>query len=94
MTYQYFPVSHACGGLFLSGNQDPTSETYGCSEYSINVGLNVINTIKKNMVEALDKNILQIDNIRNRIERLDETCKDIVDDMRLANRDKKTNISE
>jgi hypothetical protein len=47
---------------------------------------------KKDMVEAWDNNILHIENIRNRIERLDETCKDIVDDMRLANCDKKTNI--
>jgi hypothetical protein len=46
------------------------------------------------MVESLDRNILHIDNIRNHIERLDETCTDIVDDMRLANRDKKTNIPE
>jgi hypothetical protein len=46
------------------------------------------------MVEALYINILHIENIRNRIERLEETCKDIVDDMRLANRDKKTNIPE
>jgi hypothetical protein len=41
------------------------------------------------MVEALDNNILHIDNIRNRIEHLEEKCKDIVDDMRLANCDKK-----
>jgi hypothetical protein len=49
---------------------------------------------KKDMVEALDINILHIENIRNRIERLDETCRDIVDDMNLANRDKKANIPE
>jgi hypothetical protein len=48
---------------------------------------------KKDIAEALDNNI-HIENIRNRIERLDETCKDIVDYMRLANRDKKTNIPE
>jgi hypothetical protein len=30
----------------------------------------------------------------NRIEGLEETCKGIVDDMRLANHDKKTNIPE
>jgi hypothetical protein len=46
------------------------------------------------MVEALDINILHIENIRNRIERLDETCRDSVDDMNLANRDKKKNIPE
>jgi hypothetical protein len=45
-------------------------------------------------VETLDNNILHIENIRNCIERLDETCKDIVDDMRLANCDNKTNIPE
>jgi hypothetical protein len=45
------------------------------------------------MEEALDNNILHIENIRNCIERLDETCNDIVDDMHLANRDKK-NIPE
>jgi hypothetical protein len=43
---------------------------------------------KKDMVEALYINILHIENIRNIIERLEETCKDIVDDMRLANREK------
>jgi hypothetical protein len=41
------------------------------------------------MIEALDNNILHIEKIRYPIERLDETCKDIVDDMRLANHDKK-----
>jgi hypothetical protein len=46
------------------------------------------------MVEALDNNILHIENIRNPIKRLDETCKDIVDGIRLANCDKKTNIPE
>jgi hypothetical protein len=49
---------------------------------------------KKDMVEALDINILHIENIRNRKERLDETCRDIVDDMNFANRDKKANIPE
>jgi hypothetical protein len=44
---------------------------------------------KKELVESLDNNILHIENIRNRIECLDETCKDIVDDMRLANCDPK-----
>jgi uncharacterized spore protein YtfJ len=47
---------------------------------------------KKDMVEALDINILHIENIRNRIERLDETCRDIVDEINFANRDKKANI--
>jgi hypothetical protein len=46
------------------------------------------------MVEALDINILHIENIRNRIERLDKTCRDIVDGMNFANCDKKTNIPE
>jgi hypothetical protein len=46
------------------------------------------------MVEALDINILHIENIRNRIECLDETCRDIVDDMNFANREKKANIPE
>jgi hypothetical protein len=45
-------------------------------------------------VEALDINILHIENISNHIERLDETCRDIVDHMNLANRDKKANIPE
>jgi hypothetical protein len=49
---------------------------------------------KKYLVESLDTNILQIENVRNRIERLEETRKDIVDDMRHANREKKTNIPE
>jgi hypothetical protein len=39
---------------------------------------------KKDMVEALDIDILHIENIRNHIERLDETCRDIVDDMNLC----------
>jgi hypothetical protein len=49
---------------------------------------------KKDMVEALDINILHIENTRNRTEHLDETCKDIVDDMCLANRDNNINIPE
>jgi hypothetical protein len=49
---------------------------------------------KKDMVETFDINILHIENIRNRIERMDETCKDIVDDMNFANRDKDANIPE
>jgi hypothetical protein len=49
---------------------------------------------KKDMVEALDINILQIENMRYHIEFLDETCSDIVDGMSLANRDKKENIPE
>jgi hypothetical protein len=69
-------------GFVFPGNQDPNSETDGCSEYSINVGLNVRNATKKNMVEALDNTVLHIENIKNRIECLDETCKEIVDDMR------------
>jgi predicted AlkP superfamily phosphohydrolase/phosphomutase len=93
LTYQSIPAYHIMHveGFVSPGKQDPTSETYGCSEYLINVGLNVRNAIKK-MVKALDINILHIENIRNRIERLEETCKDIVDDMRLANHDQKTNI--
>jgi hypothetical protein len=39
---------------------------------------------KKDMVEALDINILHIENLRNRIERLDKTCRDIVDDMNVT----------
>jgi phage host-nuclease inhibitor protein Gam len=46
------------------------------------------------MVEALDINILHIENIRNSIEHLVETYRDIVDDMNLANSDKKSNIPE
>jgi uncharacterized protein (UPF0335 family) len=46
------------------------------------------------MVEAFDINILHIENIRNRIERMDETCRDIADDMSFANRDKDANIPE
>jgi uncharacterized protein (UPF0335 family) len=34
---------------------------------------------------------LHIENIRNRIERMDENCNDLVDDMIYANRDKDTN---
>jgi hypothetical protein len=49
---------------------------------------------KKDMVEAFDINILHIENIRNHIERLDETCRDVVDDMNFANHDKKANIPE
>jgi hypothetical protein len=44
------------------------------------------------MVEAFDTNILHIEQIRNRIERMDESCNDLVDDMIYANRDKDTNI--
>jgi hypothetical protein len=50
--------------------------------------------MKKDMVEAFDINILHIENIRNRIERMDETCRDVVDDMNFANRDKDANIPE
>jgi hypothetical protein len=42
----------------------------------------------------LDRNILQIENQRARIALLEETCKDIVDDMHHSNRAKKTNIPE
>jgi uncharacterized protein (UPF0335 family) len=49
---------------------------------------------KKELLESVDNNILHIENMRNRIERLEETCKDIVDDMRQENRKKKTNIPE
>jgi hypothetical protein len=49
---------------------------------------------KKDMVEALDINILHVENIRNRIERLEETCKDIVDGMNIVNHDKQANIPE
>jgi hypothetical protein len=49
---------------------------------------------KKDLVEYLDNNILHIENARNRIECLEETCKDIEDDMRPANLEKKRNIPE
>jgi hypothetical protein len=49
---------------------------------------------KKDMVEAFDINILHIENIRNRIERFYETCRDIEYDMNFANSDKKANIPE
>jgi hypothetical protein len=49
---------------------------------------------KKDLVESLDNNILHIENMRDRMERLEETYKDIVDDMRHANREKKRNIPE
>jgi hypothetical protein len=49
---------------------------------------------KKDLVESLDHNFLHIENQRARIERLEEACKDIVDDMRHSNRAKKTNIPE
>jgi hypothetical protein len=45
-------------------------------------------------VESLDHNILQIENQRARIERLEEACKDIVDDVRHSNRAKKIYIPE
>jgi hypothetical protein len=47
---------------------------------------------KKEMVEAFETNILHIENIRNRIELMDENCNDLVDDMNYANRDKDINI--
>jgi hypothetical protein len=47
---------------------------------------------KKEMVEAFDTNILHIENIWNRIERMDENCNDLVNDMNYANHDKDTNI--
>jgi hypothetical protein len=46
------------------------------------------------MVEAFDINILNIENKRNRIERMDENCSDLVDDMNFENRDKDANIPE
>jgi hypothetical protein len=49
---------------------------------------------KEELVESLNNNILHIENLRARIERLEETCKDIVDGMRHSNRVKKTNIPE
>jgi hypothetical protein len=49
---------------------------------------------KKDMIEAFDINILHIENIRNQIERMDETCRDIVDDLNFENRDKDANIPE
>jgi hypothetical protein len=81
-------------GFIFSGNQNPTSEIHDCSEHSIHVVLNVRNTIKKELVESLDNNILHIESLRARIERLEETCNDIVDDMCNSNRARKTNIHE
>jgi uncharacterized protein (UPF0335 family) len=49
---------------------------------------------KKDLIESLDNNILHIENLRARIERLEETRKDIVDDMRHANRQNKTKFLE
>jgi hypothetical protein len=49
---------------------------------------------KKDMVKAFYINILHIENIQNRIERMDENCNDLVDDMNFANREKDTNIPE
>jgi hypothetical protein len=46
------------------------------------------------MVEAFDINILHIENIRNRIERMDENCNDLVDGMSFANCGKYANIPE
>jgi hypothetical protein len=46
------------------------------------------------MVEAFNINILHIENIRNTIEHMDETCRDIVDDMSFENCDKDANIPE
>jgi hypothetical protein len=43
---------------------------------------------KKERVEAFDTNILHIEQIRNRIEHMDESCNDLVDDMNYANHDK------
>jgi hypothetical protein len=45
-------------------------------------------------VESLDHNILQIENQRVRIERLEEACKDIVDEVRQSNHANKKNIPE
>jgi hypothetical protein len=49
---------------------------------------------KKDLVGSLDRNILQIENKRARIERLEEACNDIVDDVRQSNHANKTNIPE
>jgi hypothetical protein len=46
------------------------------------------------LIESLDNNILHIENVRARIDRLEETYKDIVDDTCHANREKKINIPE
>jgi hypothetical protein len=48
----------------------------------------------KNMGEAFDINISHIENIRNRIEVMDENSSDLVDDMNFANRDEDANIPE
>jgi hypothetical protein len=44
---------------------------------------------KKELVESLDYNIVQIENERMRIEHLEETCIDMVDDVRQSNHAKK-----
>jgi hypothetical protein len=49
---------------------------------------------KKELVESLDYDILQTENQRALIERLEEACKDIVDDVRHSNHARKTNIPE
>jgi hypothetical protein len=49
---------------------------------------------KEELLEFLDNNILHIEDQRARIERIEETCKAIVDDIRHSNRAKKKNIPE
>jgi hypothetical protein len=48
-------VSHMWRAFPPPGNQDPTSETYGCSEYSIKVGLNLHIENITNLIERFDE---------------------------------------
>jgi hypothetical protein len=49
---------------------------------------------KKDLVESLDHTIVPIENQRTRVERLEEACKDVIDDVRQQNHAKKLNITD
>jgi hypothetical protein len=92
MTYQSIPASHVCGGLCFPGKSRPHLRNLWLQLIVNQPWTQYQKCYQKRYGGGL--NILHIENIRNRIERLDETCKDIVDDMRLANHDQKNNIPE
>jgi hypothetical protein len=87
-------VSRMWKALFSRENKTPLQNVMVAVNIQSMLGSMSETLSKKYTVEALDINILHIENIRNRIEHLDETCMDILDDMNLANRDKKANTPE
>jgi hypothetical protein len=87
-------VSRMWKDLFFRENKTPLQKLMVAVNRESSSATRKEKLTKTYLVESLDHNIVQIENERKRIERLEEVCMDMVEDARQSNHAKKTDTPD